>query len=164
MPAELRRILLEACVLVALGSLIGLSLNYQLVLDAFAGRVAPPPRPAAQQPVAALPLPVVVDEVAELAAAGALLVDARAVEVYAEGHLAGAVSLPLGEIDERLPGFRQDVPPERTLVIYCSGFGCPDSFDLGLLLIAAGYRDVRVFEGGFPEWRDTGRPWERGAP
>jgi rhodanese-related sulfurtransferase len=44
------------------------------------------------------------------------------------------------------------------LVIYCNGYGCPDSFDLGLRLIEAGYRDVRVFEGGLPEWRDAGLP------
>jgi rhodanese-related sulfurtransferase len=41
-------------------------------------------------------------------------------------------------------------------VTYCSGFGCPDSFDLGMRLIETGYRDVRVFEGGYPEWRDAG--------
>jgi 3-mercaptopyruvate sulfurtransferase SseA len=48
------------------------------------------------------------------------------------------------------------------LVLYCSGYGCPDSFDLGIILLAEGYRDVRVFEGGFPEWADAGLPVERG--
>jgi len=51
-----------------------------------------------------------------------------------------------------------------TLMLYCSGFGCPDSFDLGERLLAEGYLDVRVYEGGFPEWRDAGLPVEKETP
>ena len=49
------------------------------------------------------------------------------------------------------------------LVVYCSGYGCPDSFDLAMRLLAAGYRDVLVFEGGFPAWQDAGLPVMTGA-
>jgi 3-mercaptopyruvate sulfurtransferase SseA len=31
-----------------------------------------------------------------------------------------------------------------------------------MLLLRAGYRDVRVFEGGLPQWRDAGLPVEAG--
>lgn len=158
----LRQILCEALLLAALGASIGLAVNHRLVSDAFAGRLAAPV-PAAVATAAPLPQPVLLAEVRELASAGALLVDARDSALYADGHLAGAWSLPLGEVESRLADFRQRFAPDRTLVLYCNGYGCPDSFDLGVRLITAGYRDVRVFEGGFPEWRDAGLPVAKGA-
>jgi rhodanese-related sulfurtransferase len=125
-------------------------------MDAFSGRLAPAPRQLAQEASVALPLPVMLDEVQQLITAGALIVDARIPELYAAGHIDGAESLSLAEFDARLDDFLNRVAKDRIIVTYCSGFGCPDSFDLGVLLIEAGYRDVRVFEGGFPEWRDAG--------
>jgi rhodanese-related sulfurtransferase len=156
---DMKRISLEACVLIALGALFGLTLNHQLVMDAFSGRLVPQQRQPVQELVpAASPVPVLLDEVRQLTASGALLVDARNPELYAMGHIEGAVSLPIVEIDDALPGFLDRVTKGRSIITYCSGFGCPDSFDLGIRLIEAGYRDVRVFEGGFPEWRDAGLP------
>jgi rhodanese-related sulfurtransferase len=158
----LRQTILEALLITVFGLLAGLAVNHRLVLDAFAGRRAAPV-PVAAGTRAGLPQPVLLAEVRELAAAGALLVDARDAALFADGHLPAAASLPLGEVDARLVAFRQQVAATRTLVIYCNGYGCPDSFDLGLRLMTEGYHDVRVFEGGFPEWRDAGLPVVRGG-
>lgn len=163
MPAEIRRLLIEAAVILLAGAVIGFTVNHRLVLDALSGRVAAPAPPVAA-PVATYPTPVTLAEVRELAAAGAVLVDARAPELFAEGHLPGARSLPLGEAESLLDALRREVPAETVLIVYCSGYGCPDSFDLGVKLLAAGWRDVRVYEGGFPEWRDAGLPVAKGAP
>ncbi len=38
---DLKRIVLEACVLIAFGALFGLTLNHQLVMDAFRGQSCP---------------------------------------------------------------------------------------------------------------------------
>ncbi len=51
---------------------------------------------------------------------------------------------------------------EQPLVVYCSGYDCHDSRDLATRLLAAGYRTVYVFEGGYPEWRDAGYPTREG--
>lgn len=159
MFSDLKRIGLEACVLMAFGALFGLSLNHQLVLDAFSGHLVPQISPVAGESAStALPMPALIDEVQQVMAVGGLVIDARNPELYASGHIDGAVSLPMVEIDAGLPAFLSRVGKDRTLVTYCSGFGCPDSFDLGVRLIEAGYQDVRVFEGGFPEWRDAGLP------
>jgi rhodanese-related sulfurtransferase len=120
--------------------------------------------PAVATTASLLPQPVLLAEVRELVNSGAVPVDARDGALFSDGHLPGAVSLPLGEVESRLAGFRQQVAEGKTLVAYCNGYGCPDSFDLGQLLIKAGYRDVRVFEGGFPEWRDAGLPVLKGQP
>jgi rhodanese-related sulfurtransferase len=160
--AEFRRILLEAAVIVLLGVVLGLSFNGRLLLQVFSGR---PPQPTAEvQTEAFFPVPVTLAAVRELAAAGAVLVDARSAELYAEGHLPGARSLPLEEMDEQLEALRLAVPTEAVIITYCAGYGCPDSFDQGVRLLAAGWQDVRVFEGGYPEWRDAGLPVEQGAP
>lgn len=159
MPEDLRRICLEACVLIAFGALVGLTLHHRLVLDAFSGRMVPASPPIMQERAqAALPLPVLLAEVQEVLAAGGVVLDARSPELFALGHIAGAESLPLSEIDAVLPAFLERVAKDQLIIAYCSGFGCPDSFDLGMLLIEAGYREVRTFEGGYPEWRDAGLP------
>ena len=159
----LQRTLSEALLIALLGLLAGLVVNHRLVLDAFAGRLAAP-GPVAATANATLPQPVLLAEVRDLAAAGALPVDARDGALYADGHLPAAVSLPLAEADALMERFRQQVAAERTLILYCNGYGCPDSFDLGVQLIAAGFQDVRVYEGGFPEWQDAGLPVDKAAP
>lgn len=155
---ELKRILMEACVLVSFGVLFGLMLNHQLVMDAFTGQLVSPQTVEEAQIEPLLPVPVLLEEVQQELAAGSIVVDARSPELFADGHIAGAISLPLVEAEDALSNFIAEVPKEKTIIVYCSGFGCPDSFDLAIMLMEAGYGDVRVFEGGFPEWRDAGLP------
>jgi len=159
-----RRVVLEAIVLVTVALTAGLSLNYPMVMSAFSGRSVPGTS-VNRSDVSAERLPVPVDfaELDELLAQGALLIDARDAEIYRDSHLPGALSLPLGNAQQTLERFKLQIPPEKTLITYCNGFGCPDSFDLGVLLLQAGYREVLVYEGGYPEWRDEGRPLESGG-
>jgi rhodanese-related sulfurtransferase len=170
---SLRRIFLEALILCILSAAVGLSLNFKLIFNAFSGKSVSAPvtintvleAPTAEKPVTlnAFPVPVELDELDELIAAGALLVDSRNSVDFQEIHLAGAISLPYATLGDHLEDFKEQVSIDQTLVIYCSGYGCTDSFDLGVRLIQAGYSDVLVYEGGFPEWRDAGRPLERAA-
>jgi len=160
-----RRVLLEALVLVLVAASMGLSLNHTMVMKAFTGEsVAPLPNISVQGAEQQFPVPVDYEELDELLAAGQLLVDARDPQIYATAHLPGAISLPLGEADQLMTEFSAKYPYETPMIIYCNGFGCPDSFDLAVRLIAEGYIKVQVYEGGFPEWRDRGRQLEAGAP
>ncbi len=166
----LRRILLEAVILCALAAAVGLSLNYQMVLNAFSGKTVARPKLAdspaeessSETPVQPLlyPEPIELEELDALLAEGALLIDARNAIDYAKSHLQGARSLPLGELDAQLEDFLAEVAKDRPLIAYCNGFGCPDSFDVGIRLLQEGYQQVFVFEGGYPQWRDAGRPLE----
>jgi len=167
----LKRILLEAVILTTVAFAVGLTMNYPLVMKAFTGKTVTAPvkqkqvveKAGSEAVVQAFPDPVELDELDELLADAALLVDARNIDDYKAGHLKGAVSFPLGEVDSMLADFMQRVPKEQQLILYCNGFGCPDSFDLGVRLIEAGYQQVRVYEGGYPEWRDEGRALEEGV-
>lgn len=169
----LRRILLEALILCILSATVGLSLNFKLIFNAFSGKAVSAPisantviaETAAENSAAvdAFPVPVELDELDELLAAGALLVDTRNLAEFQINHLVGAISLPLGQLAELLAAFKEQISMDQTLLLYCSGYGCPDSFDLGVRLLNEGYTDVLVYEGGFPEWQDAGRPLEGGG-
>jgi rhodanese-related sulfurtransferase len=158
---NLKRICLEACVMVAFGVIVGLTLNHQLVMDAFSGNLAPEQCQTEDGEVQAssvIPLPAMLDDVQLAAEFDVLIVDARTSDIYERSHILGAVNLPMMDVEELLPDFMERFPKDRSIIAYCSGFGCPDSFDLGMRLLEEGYQDVRVFEGGYPEWSDAGLP------
>ena len=161
-----RRVLLEAVVLVLVAASAGLSLNYTMIMHAFTGKnvvVQTSSPPTATSTDLLFPVPVDFEDLDNLLNSGHLLVDARDPNIYADSHLFGAISLPLGEVDVLFDEFSAKYPKETPLIIYCNGFGCPDSFDLGVRLIAEGYLKVQVYEGGYPEWRDRGRRLESGG-
>ncbi len=78
------------------------------------------------------------------------LVDVRPPEEYAQGHIAGALNLPLDSLEERL----RELPPEREVVAYCRGPWCVLAFDAVARLRAKGYR-ARRLDRGYPEWRQA---------
>ena len=89
-----------------------------------------------------------------------IFVDARSRDDYDEGHIKGAVSLPVGQFDEKIEAFMEQYPPEKAIVAYCSGRTCEDSHNLAQLLLAFGYTEMKVFIDGFPGWEAEGHPIE----
>lgn len=93
---------------------------------------------------------------------GVTFVDARAKDFYLyEGHIAGAISIPVLEFDSVFPEVKDRLPSfDEEIVSYCSGFGCEESLELARKLREAGYRRVYVYEGGWPEWSEAELPAE----
>ena len=91
---------------------------------------------------------------------GVLFVDARSQDSYEDGHIPGAVSLPVGHFDEKIESFLTRYPPEQPIVTYCSGRTCEDSHDVALFLTDAGFTHVQIFIDGFPGWQAEGYPIE----
>jgi rhodanese-related sulfurtransferase len=89
-----------------------------------------------------------------------VFIDARPRDDYDEGHIQGAVSLPLGQFDEKIEAFMDQYPPETAIISYCSGRTCEDSHRLAELLLAVGYSQINVFIDGFPGWEAQGYPVE----
>ena len=89
-----------------------------------------------------------------------VFVDARSRDDYVEGHIKGAVSLPVGEFDEKIDVFLEEYSPEKAIITYCSGRTCEDSHRLAQLLLAFGYTEINVFIDGFPGWEAEGYPIE----
>lgn len=90
----------------------------------------------------------------------AVFVDARSREDYEDGHIKGAVSLPVGQFDESIDTFRGQYSTYSSIVIYCSGRTCEDSRRLAHLLLDEGYTNVTVMIDGYPGWESEGYPIE----
>src|SRR5919199_2021896 len=82
-----------------------------------------------------------------------LLVDVRPGEEYAAGHIEGARSIPIDELDERLA----ELPADREIVAYCRGPFCAYAHEAVRRLRDSG-RQARRLEDGWPEWRPPPRP------
>ncbi len=83
----------------------------------------------------------------------AVVLDLRPVEEYRAGHIAGALSLPLEELEARLA----ELPAGIEIVAYCRGPFCALAPQGVTLLRRRGLR-ARRLEDGFPEWRLAGLP------
>lgn len=81
------------------------------------------------------------------------VIDVRPPEEYAQGHVTGALNLPLDRLQERL----KDLPPEREVVAYCRGPWCVLAFEAVARLREAGFQ-ARRLQDGLPEWRRAGLP------
>jgi rhodanese-related sulfurtransferase/DNA-binding transcriptional ArsR family regulator len=86
------------------------------------------------------------------------LLDVRPVEEYAAGHIVGAVSVPLREMEQRLAG----LPKRRQVVAYCRGPYCVLAIEAVARLRALGFKALRL-EDGIPDWRARGLPVAVGA-
>jgi rhodanese-related sulfurtransferase len=81
------------------------------------------------------------------------VLDVRPAEEYRAAHIAGAVSVPLKDLEARLA----TLPKEREIVAYCRGPYCVLAPEAVARLRARGYRAV-VLDDGVSEWRARGLP------
>jgi rhodanese-related sulfurtransferase len=82
-----------------------------------------------------------------------VVVDVRPEEEFAAGHIEGARSIPLEELERRLA----ELPPDQEIVAYCRGPFCAYAHEAVRRLGDAG-RSASRLEGGWPEWRLADTP------
>lgn len=82
-----------------------------------------------------------------------VVLDVRPEPEYRAGHIAGALSIPLEQLEERL----SSIPAGKEVVAYCRGPYCVLSVDAVQALRARGVAAYRL-EDGLPEWRAAGLP------
>lgn len=95
-----------------------------------------------------------------------LFLDARRSSVYADGHIAGARSVPVWEsdVDDRVKKlFEEGLDQRAPVVAYCSGGNCEDSHMLAEKLYKVGFDNVLIYKDGFPDWQKRGLPVSKGA-
>ena len=90
-----------------------------------------------------------------LARGEVVVLDVRPEPEFRAGHIAGARSAPLQQLETLLP----ELPRSREIVAYCRGPYCVYADDAVRLLRARGLR-ARRLDVGFPEWRRGGHPVE----
>ncbi len=120
---------------------------------------------------------------------GAVFLDARPVEAYAEGHIRGAYSVPEKQLPEKMEELLAMVETEgeapeshddagqvqrdratggmleggRKVVVYCQSMECDEAHLLARALREAGIKEIFVFAGGMKEWEAAGYPVEKSA-
>jgi rhodanese-related sulfurtransferase/predicted transcriptional regulator len=88
--------------------------------------------------------------------ANVIILDVRPKVEYNAGHIPGARSVPVAELETYL----QELPKDREVIAYCRGPYCIFSHEAVALLRTHGYR-ARRFAQGLPDWRAAGLPIER---
>jgi len=83
----------------------------------------------------------------------AMVLDVRPEDEFRQGHVPGALNIPLSQLERRLA----ELPVDREVVAYCRGPWCVLSFEAVAALRQRGYR-ARRLEDGFPEWKVAGLP------
>jgi rhodanese-related sulfurtransferase/DNA-binding transcriptional ArsR family regulator len=85
------------------------------------------------------------------------VLDTRPAREYAAGHIAGALSVPVDELKQRL----RRLPKDMDYVAYCRGPYCVYA-DRAVELLRKSGRRARRLRDGFPEWRAAGLPVQTG--
>ena len=86
---------------------------------------------------------------------GAVVLDVREPDEYAEGAISGAIHIPRGHLEAQVEGRIAD--KDAPLVVYCAG-GVRSAFAVKTLG-ELGYTNAESVEGGFGRWKDEDRPW-----
>ncbi|MDP3740029.1 MAG: metalloregulator ArsR/SmtB family transcription factor [Hyphomonadaceae bacterium] len=81
------------------------------------------------------------------------VLDVRPADEFADGHIPGAINIPVGELKKRL----SELPRKQEVVAYCRGAFCVMAFEAVALLRTSGFKSRRL-EDGLPEWRAAGLP------
>ena len=80
-----------------------------------------------------------------------VMVDVRPAEEYRAGHIAGAISIPLEDLEHRL----RELPHDREIVAYCRGPYCAFAPEAVRVMREHGYA-ARHLSDGLPEWAAAG--------
>ena len=84
-----------------------------------------------------------------------IVLDVRPTEEYRHGHIAGARSIPVGELEARL----DELPDDAEVVAYCRGPYCVFADEAVDMLRDHDIR-ARRLDVGFPDWKTAGLPVE----
>jgi rhodanese-related sulfurtransferase/DNA-binding transcriptional ArsR family regulator len=95
---------------------------------------------------------------ARLAEGVTVVLDVRPAFEYQQGHITGARSIPIDELESRLG----ELDAQREIVAYCRGMYCVFADEAVTLLRAHGLHASRYAEG-FPDWAAAGLPVSVGA-
>ena len=84
------------------------------------------------------------------------LLDVRPEAEFRAGHIAGALNIPVDQLESRL----EELPEGGEIVAYCRGPFCVFADDAVQLLRERGYVARRLSEG-YPEWKLNEFPVEK---
>jgi rhodanese-related sulfurtransferase len=109
-------------------------------------------------------------DVQALQAKGAVLIDTRKANEYADGTIKGAISVPYDpEKSAKDAGFdaAQDkydmgkiADKAKDYVVFCNSGTCWKSYKAAVVMAKAGYKNVHWYRNGVPDWKARKLPME----
>jgi rhodanese-related sulfurtransferase len=86
------------------------------------------------------------------------LVDVLSEESYKEGHIPGAINIPLGNLE---PLAERYLDRKDTIVVYCGSYSCQASTKATKKLLEMGYENTLDFKAGKRGWQHAGLKLEK---
>lgn len=113
---------------------------------------------------AALPMKIGVNEAWTLHSNGTQFIDGRKAEDFAAGHVPAALNIRALDIQsggDTWRSFFTTADPSAWYVVYCDGGDCHESEQIRAFLIQAGFKNVLIYDGGYPGWIEAKLPTEK---
>ena len=86
------------------------------------------------------------------------LVEVLSEDSYKDGHIPGAINIPVGELQEEAG---RKLTKTDTIVVYCANYHCTASTNAAKMLLEMGYNKVFDFKGSKKSWVDAGLELEK---
>jgi ArsR family transcriptional regulator len=84
-----------------------------------------------------------------------VVIDVRPKEEFLNGHIPGAVSIPLAELNDKI----KNLPFDKEIVAYCRGKYCVLAAEASKLLRSKGFK-TSILKDDVNSWRAKGLPIE----
>jgi rhodanese-related sulfurtransferase len=85
----------------------------------------------------------------------ATIIDSRHKRDFESGHLPGAINVPVDSVGGDIGSRMGSIDKKRPLIVYCQSSACPFAGIVAKELQSLGYTDIRLYKGGWREWRTT---------
>lgn len=85
-----------------------------------------------------------------------VFLDSRDEKDYKLDHVPGAVNVPMRDWERAWPKMRDNLPRERTYLLYCYGAKCGLSTRQAKRMLGLGYTHLVILEHGWAEWTKAG--------
>ncbi|MBI2654388.1 rhodanese-like domain-containing protein [Candidatus Woesearchaeota archaeon] len=86
------------------------------------------------------------------------LVEVLKEEGYKEGHIPGAINIPVDNLKEMAP---KQLEKTDAIVVYCASYQCHASTNAARILLDMGYNKVLDFKASKKGWVDAGFELEK---
>src|SRR3972149_4973184 len=72
-----------------------------------------------------------------------------------------ALNLPFEEFEKYYPKVERLLTKDKNIITYCDGTECEASLFLARLLRDKGFKNLKIFFGGWTEWNKAGLPVQK---
>lgn len=83
-----------------------------------------------------------------------VIVDSRPAPVFNEGHINGAINIPDSQFEKASSLLPED--KNKLIIFYCGGITCELSSNSAEKAAKLGYKNIKVYQEGLPEWKKAG--------